>query len=357
MPKKVTMQQIADYAGVSKYAVSKALSGQPGVSDETREKIVKIATQLGYFLQKHAQPTPRTPSANSSRANTVVIVLPNIRMQHRESNFWGRIIDGITGALLENGLAMITVTEHAPENFLHILNPDGLLGIIGVGLITNSMLLEIRKFSVPFVLIDHEDETVTSDTLFMDNFDATRRLTNYLIGQGHEVIQFIGDINYSKSFYDRWLAFRTTLEMNNIPLFQNETLSRMLGVNREEHTLKIQQEIRTMAASSTLPTAFVCANDSIAISTIHALEREGIRVPDEVSVTGFDDIDDATDISPALTTVHVDKEILGIRAVEVLLRRLEKPDVPQEKLLLTGKVVFRDSVAPAFSGAIRAKRG
>ncbi|WAH44706.1 substrate-binding domain-containing protein [Alicyclobacillus fastidiosus] len=93
----------------------------------------------------------------------------------------------------------------------------------------------------------------------------------------------------------------------------------------------------------------VCANDSIAISAIHALTSLGIRVPEDVSVTGFDDIDDVLRVTPALTTVHVDKEAMGSRAVDMLLRRVEAPDAKREKLLLSGDVVFRDSVAQVQS--------
>lgn len=358
MAKKVTMQQIADYAGVSKYAVSKALSGQAGVSEETRIKIVKIATQLGYFLQRHTQPVSRPSTTHDGRkANTVVILLPNVRMQHRESTYWGRIIDGITMALKERGLAMITITEHSPDNFLQVLNPSGLSGIIGVGFVANPMLLEIRKLGVPFVLVDHEDESVPSDTLFVDNFGATRRLTNHLIAQGHTAIQFIGDIHFSQSFFDRWLAFRTALEESKIPVPQNENLTQVIGSERTQDTLRILDQIRQMSSSNCLPTAFVCANDSIAISAMRALGQADIRVPQNVSVTGFDDIDDTIDIRPALTTVHVHKEQFGARAVDVLLRRMANPEAPHEKVLVSGTVVFRDSVSPVLNGEFPSKRG
>lgn len=357
MGKKVTMQQIADHAGVSKYAVSKALSGQSGVSDDTRERIVKLATQLGYFMQQHPQPVPRNVSAVEGRkANTVVILMPNVRMQNRASTYWGRIVDGITGAIRENGLGMIIVTEHSPENFMQVLNPAGVLGIVGVGLVANSMLLEIRNLGVPFVLVDHEDEAVPSDSVFVNNFDATRQLTNYLIGHGHSNLQFVGDIHYSESFFERWLAFRTALEENGLPVNQHEGLLHGVGLTRLEHMTRISDQVQEMKRFGTLPTAFVCANDSIGISAILAVQKVGLRVPEDISVTGFDDIEDGLEVQPALTTVHVDKESLGARAVDMLLRRLSRPDVAREKLLLCGHVILRDSVSPIYE-AQRMARG
>ncbi|MFB5190223.1 LacI family DNA-binding transcriptional regulator [Alicyclobacillus fastidiosus] len=346
MSKKVTMQQIADQAGVSKYAVSKALSGQSGVSQETRDKIVKIATQLGYFIQPQVAAGARRPAAGDGRkANTVLILLQNVRMQNRASSYWGRIVDGMIEALKHQELNMMIVTEHSPEHFLGVLNPSGLLGIIGVGHVANPVLLEVRKLGIPCILVDHEDDTVPCDSLFINNFDASSRLTNYLIGVGHRRLQFIGDISFAESFFERWLAFRTALEKNGIPVDQNESFLREQGMSPEQQQDRIAQEVESMRVAGRLPSALVCANDSIAINAIRALTSLGIRVPEDVSVTGFDDIDDVFQVAPALTTVHVDKEAMGSRAVDMLLRRVEAPDAKREKLLLSGDVVFRDSVA------------
>jgi LacI family transcriptional regulator len=347
MPKRVTMQQIAEQAGVSKYAVSKALSGQSGVSEETRERIVKIAMQLGYFLQE--QP----PQAAKSRAtlrrkrqsNTIVVLMPNVRSQHRGSPYWGRIVDGIMQAIRARGLGMVIVTEHSAENLLQILNPSGMLGVIGVGMVPNPMLLEIHQLGIPFVLVDHEDPAIPSDCVFVGNLEATQRLTHYLIAQGHTDIQFVGDLQYAPSFKLRWLGFRMVLEENGIPVRQDPQLLRDIGMDRAGDSKRIAQWARGKLAAGELPSAFVCANDEIAISTIHALHQLGLRVPDDVSVTGFDDIDDAIEIEPKLTTVRVDKEQMGARAVDMLLRRVEHAGAVQEKLLLAGTIVFRESVA------------
>jgi LacI family transcriptional regulator len=338
------MQQIADHAGVSKYAVSKALSGQSGVSEETRERIVKIAMQLGYFLQDHPQQGSRA-TLRKRQTNTIVVLMPNVRFQHRASPYWGRIIDGITQSVRARGLGMIIVTEHSSENLLQILNPNGLLGVIGVGMVPNPMLLEIHRLGIPFVLVDHEDPAIPSDCVFVDNLQATQRLTHYLIAQGHTHIQFIGDIQFSPSFNLRWQGFRMVLEESGMEWKQDPELLRDVGLNRRGDTKRIVRLARAMLAEQALPSAFVCANDGIAISTIHALHQLGLRVPDDVSVTGFDDIDDAIEIEPKLTTVRVDKEQMGARAVDMLLRRVEHAGAVQEKLLLAGTIVFRESVA------------
>ncbi|WP_276355855.1 substrate-binding domain-containing protein [Cohnella caldifontis] len=350
MSKKITMQQIADHVGVSKFAVSKALSGKSGVSPDTREKIIQAATQLGYFAQKRNKPAAGRGSAGKSAPGarqTIVVLIPNVRFQTRQSAYWGRIIDGIAGALEEHRLGMMIVTEQATDQLAQLINPEAVLGLIGVGLISGQQLLEIRGLGIPFVLVDHEDPLIPSDTLFMNNYECERRVTNYLIGQGHRRFQFVGNIRFSRSFHDRWLGFRSMLEEQGIPLDQHPKLLEFEAMNGSEMTDTLEPVLRGLAERDELPTAFLCANDAIAICVMSALANMGIDVPGRVSVAGFDNIDDAALQAPTLSTVHVNKEALGRRAVGTLLWRIDNPDDPKEKILLAGDLVLRQSTAPA----------
>ncbi|MFC5404156.1 LacI family DNA-binding transcriptional regulator [Cohnella soli] len=349
MSKKMTMQQIADHVGLSKFAVSKALSGKSGVSPDTREKIIQAATQLGYFSQKRnklaaSRPTVPTRRPSTDR-DTIVVLLPNVREQNRQSTFWGRIIDGITEGLEINSLGMMIVTEHITDNFAKLINADAVLGLIGVGLISNQLLLEIRKLGIPFVLVDHEDSLIPSDVLFMNNYECVRKATNYLLGNGHNQLQFVGNVRHSRSFFDRWLGFRSLLEEQGFELLQENKLLEFEGINRSEMTEQLEPILRELKGAGRLPTAFVCANDSIAICMMTALMKLGVEVPGEVSICGFDNIEDASLFSPKLSTVHVNKEALGQRAVETLIWRISHPDAPKEKILLAGDFVPRESTA------------
>jgi LacI family transcriptional regulator len=350
MSKKITMQHIADHVGVSKFAVSKALSGKSGVSPDTREKIIHAATQLGYFAQKrNKRPVGRAVQSKSQPGsrNTIIVLIPNVRYQTRQSVYWGRIIDGITSALEEHHLGMMIVTEQIADNFSQLINPDAVLGLIGVGLISNQLLLEVRNLGIPFVLVDHEDPLIPSDALFMNNFECERRMTNYLLGHGHRSLQFVGNIRFARSFQERWLGFRSMLEEHQIPLDQDQRLLSFEGINRSEMTEELEPILRDLAERGKMPSAFVCANDSIAICVMTVLMKMGISVPQKVSVTGFDNIDDAALSNPTLSTVHVNKESLGRRSVETLLWRIDNPDGPKEKILLAGDIMLRQSTSSA----------
>lgn len=351
MAKKVTMQQIADLVGVSKFAVSKALSGKSGVSPQTREKIIQAASKLGYFAQKRNRlPGVREALAHKRTAgsrHTVVVLIPNVRYQNRQSVYWGRIIDGVSQALESAHLGMMIVTEQTADRFSQLINPDAVLGLIGIGHITNPLLLEVRNLGLPFVLVDHEDPLIPCDALFMNNYECERRVANYLLGQGHRRQQFVGNIRFSRSFHDRWIGFRSLFEEQQIPLVQDERLLAFEGDNRMEMTGALEPIIRDQAARGTLPTAYVCANDSIAICVTTILMKLGIAVPEQISVFGFDNIDDAALAQPALSTVHVNKEALGRRAVETLLWRINHPDEPKMTMMLAGDLQVRASTAPA----------
>jgi len=354
MNNKISMQRIADHVGVSKFAVSKALSGKPGVSPQTRDKIIQAATQLGYFTQKRIRKSSARPGATSIQQrtgsnSTVVVLIPNVRDQNRQSVYWGRIIDGISLSLLQRNLGMMIVTEQAVDSLTPLMNPDSVLGLIGVGMISGQLLLEVRNRGIPFVLVDHEDPLIPTDTIFMNNYECERRMVHYLLGIGHRWLQFAGNLRFSRSFHDRWLGYRSMLEEYRVPLDQDERLLDIEGVDHAEILNSLGPIVRDLAHRKSMPSAIVCANDAIAINLITILTSLGFDVPGQVSVAGFDDIDDAQLSVPALSTVNVNKEAMGRRAVETLLRRIDQAAEPNEKILLEGALVLRESTAPAHA--------
>ncbi|WP_127534581.1 LacI family DNA-binding transcriptional regulator [Paenibacillus kobensis] len=348
MTKKVTMQQIADHLGVSKYVVSKALSGKKGVSGATKERVIQVASQLGYFAQSSGYMKPiktgRDEEAlqESDIKQSVLVLMPNIRFQTRDSVYWGRILDGISARLEAKGIGMVIVMEQNVESFMHLLKPEGILGMIGVGEIASNMLLEIHRLGVPMILVDHEDPLIPSDTVFVNNYDCMYRLTKHLIGIGHRNIGFIGNDRYSRSFFDRFNGFRHALEEFEL-WDKHEQLTALENMERYDEPIKAWLLRRKKLRA--LPTAVVCANDSIAIDASRAIRELGLDVPSDISVTGFDNIDDAIRHSPPLTTVNVPKETLGSRAVDKLLERIGRPKEPLEKLFIVGEMMYRPSIA------------
>ncbi|MCL6457241.1 MAG: LacI family DNA-binding transcriptional regulator [Gorillibacterium sp.] len=346
MAKKITMQQIAAHLGVSKYVVSKALSGKAGVSAVTRERVLQTAAQLGYYVSKsvNIKEDPFYSIAEkkaSTIKRTVVVLMPNIRFQTKKNLYWGRILEGISSEIEAKNLSMVIITERN-EQVLNLFHKEELLGAIVVGKAASGPLLDIHRAEIPLVLIDHDDPLVPADSVFVNNYDCTARLTSHLIGLGHRAMRFIGPINYSRSFLERWIGFRMTLEEHRLEPVREENIP--YQTDRAENAEAIAKWLHEIMATDDRPTALMCANDDLALATLMALKGLGIRVPEEMTVTGFDNIEDAYHSEPGLSTINVPKEALGKRAVETLLLRLDNPNAPYGKYLMVGEMILRESV-------------
>ncbi|WP_238996609.1 LacI family DNA-binding transcriptional regulator [Paenibacillus pinistramenti] len=340
----MTMQQIAEQVGVSKFAVSQALSGKPGVGEETRMRIVQAANELGYswkakFIKKE-RPAGEPKGKTSAAKGTVIILMPNVRFQSRESLFWGKIIDGVSAALAEREVGVMMVTESYSEHLLKSINPEGVLGLIGIGYIATQLLLEIRYAGIPFVLIDHEDALVPSDTVFMNNYDCMKQMTSLVLQTGRRDLRFAGSPGYSRSFHDRWLGFRIAMEEAGLQMFRAED-DPFLQMEEDAYLI-VEREIPQLVEQGKLPSAFICANDFFAFLIVKSLIANGVKVPEDVAVTGFDHTDEEPSL-PALSTIHVPNAILGKRAVEMLFDRLAAPDRPFEKTMIHGSLLLRES--------------
>lgn len=351
MVKKVTMQQIADQLGVSKFVVSKALSGKGGVSESTRERVIQAASQLGYFTQPrgYGQTRKQQPEASPtvSGRQSVLVLMPNVRFQTPESLYWGRILNGVTETLENSGFGVVILSDQRLDAVTSILNPDGFLGLIGIGQISTPLLLEVHRIGLPTVLVDHEDPLIPADTVFAGNVDASMRLTNHLIGCGHRNLHFIGSTRFSSSFRDRWNGFRNALEEHGLPVQDaTDPMNTLSGVDGADYEQELQRWLVKRRKQRTLPTAIVCANDDVALVVLRNLEPLGIRVPEDISLVGFDNIHESGSPSslPALTTVHVPKEAMGRRAALRLLERTRDPQAPLEKILIVSELVLRGSV-------------
>ncbi|AOZ92030.1 substrate-binding domain-containing protein [Paenibacillus crassostreae] len=332
MKGKVTVQEIADLAGVSKFAVSRALSGKSGVSVQTREMILKVAGQLGYFKNEPKRLGNRIDDNKSQKSTgTILVLFPNVRYQNNESLYWGPVFDGISTRLNQKGLDILTLTEPTSDNLFSLLNPDAIQGIITVGSITTSILLDIHRLNIPVVMVDHMDPAYHCDSIFSDNFMCMKELMTKLYSKGYKKYQYIGNIKDAASFNERWIAYQTSLVEFNI---ENSQILSLLGSDTEHY-----ESIATALRTGELPDVFVCANDTTAFYIIDTLQQLGIEVPNQCAVTGFDNTHKA---SPILATVDVKIEILGMRAVDQILWRIDNHESPFEKKLLYADTILRE---------------
>ncbi|RAP76163.1 LacI family DNA-binding transcriptional regulator [Paenibacillus montanisoli] len=337
---KVKIQEIADFAGVSKFAVSRALSGKSGVSERTREMIMKAAGQLGYF--KASEPARFTGELHEhdegKRSGTIVVLFPNVRYQNRDSVYWGPVFDGVNTRLSQRGLDIITLTEPSGEHVFSLLKPEAIQGVITIGTVSTQILLDIKRMNIPVVMIDHSDPALHCDTIFADNYSCMQELMTKLISKGYRKFQYVGSIKDAPSYFERWIAFRTALENYEIELNQDPQL-----IGPDAHDMYLLFSKITLGE---LPEVFVCAHDVNARYLIEELRKLGIEVPAQCAVTGFDN---TCDNYPILGTVNVNKELLGMRAVDQILWRILNPNSAYEKKLIYGDIIIRDQYGYSLS--------
>lgn len=325
MAEKVTMESIAARLGVSKNAVSLALRGMPGLGDELRAAILETAAAMGYRY--------RAAGKSQDTAAICVAVSQNVR---EGGEFFNEVLSGIEAAAREAGAVCNMVwyggPDGGPEPPLCVANGTA-GGIVCVGIFQKEQISALAGFGLPLVLVDHYIDGVRVDSVLSDNVGGACALVSAMLGAIGGDIGYVGNMDYSPSFFDRWLGYVKA--------------HRLAGrAWREEYVLRYPSEAAGLAR---LPSAFFCCNDTNAVTLMKELSRLGKAVPGDVAVAGFDDSVFATSVHPELTTVRVDKGLMGRKAVGRLLQLIANPGQAAETLLLAPELVARES-APVVIG-------
>jgi Transcriptional regulators len=343
--KKVTLQMIADKVGVSKALVSKALAGDPAVSDETRERIWQTAQEMGYRFD-----ALRKKSFNI-RTGNIAVLMPEFYLCDME--FWGRVIRGIDRELAAHNVSMMMSgldLSQDPEDSLPVLIKERKVdGLLLLGHTPKDTVALLERLDLPMVLVDSDANHGRLDHVMANNRQGAFEATMHLLESGHRTIAFVGDAETAWSFRERERGFEeAVLAFRQSSGATIETVKiRGIGVSGTGNYVRPQFPEQLQAAvRSRQATGVFCANDMMAIETIRLLQTWNLDCPADVSVVGFDDIAMAELTNPKLTTVRVPKETIGTRAARLLLERLQsgRPFVP-ELVLLSTELVRRGSVA------------
>lgn len=335
MPKKVTMETIAKKLGISKNTVSLTLRGIPGISESTRNAILETAHEMGYQYK----------AANEKKIVTRNLCLVIAKSTLDSIGFFSLIQLGIEDEAKKNNINTIIHYYDESEEQFEVPNciRDAIIsGIITLGSISRKTIDAIIAFNLPVVMVDNYYDDLAMDCILTDNQCGGYLATKYLIEFGHNKIGFLGDIFASISFYDRYQGYLKALKQYQ---FKLNTGYSVIDKKLEDLALEdIFDTINNIKFKVGLPTAFVCCNDAEAITVIKALKTMGIAIPDEISVIGFDDIETARNITPELTTMNIQKELMGKRAVCKLLKKINGENNVAEKVLLSAGLVKRQSV-------------
>jgi len=303
------------------------------VADSTREAVLSAAVQVGYIA----------PSEEG-----LLTSLGIIKRGYREGSthydpFYMSIISAIEQECQRRDIKVLYTTAETdalhrmrelPSLLVYPQTPAFLL--VGIRLVQKDVdyLLEQKR---PVILIDSYAPTTIFDSVLTDNTDGAEQAVNYLIRAGHRHIGFVGgDDDEYPSIVERYDGYLHGLKRNRILDYYNAPC---LYSNEEAY----QATIDLLARAPEI-TALCIRNDRTAMVVYRALNDLGLSVPNDISVIGFDDWEPAKDMIPALTTVHVDTERMGILAVERMIHRFNHPEEPITKIVLGTYIVERASV-------------
>jgi LacI family transcriptional regulator len=348
----MNLEQIAKKAGVSKSAVSFALNGKPGIGAETRERILRIAGEFGYLPKARA-----AGAAEIAATSLTFLAFANsgiVLEQYYQQPFFRELIHFIEERCRTRGYSLLfsTIDMSSLEKGIRTIAEDKRSdGVILLG--TNLSPQQIEHISSllgpRLVVLDTYYDTLPVHFVGINNYMGAYQAGKHLCESGHRRFGYLSSNVRIPNFEERRLGFTAALREYGLSVRQEDmfTAAPTLLSSQEELRMQLQQHLLSGRA---LPSALFCECDYMAISALKTMAELGIRVPDEVSVVGFDNITEAMIVSPELTTVHVEKERMAQLAVDVLIESLEREPESTIKTKVDTRLIERLSSGPLATG-------
>lgn len=335
----VTLKEVAERAGVSIGTASQALNQRGSVADGTRLRVLDAARTLGYPLK-----------LNSVEREDVRLSMIGMLIKHdlnypvEVNPFYSHVQAGVERECRNHHInlmyAAVEVDEsNHPVIWPSLLNEKQLDGLLLIGTFLDPLVDFVHeRTNTPIVLIDSYATERAFDTVLIDNVQGTRLVMDHLLAQGHKHIGLVGyNPKSPPSFQDRHAAYQETLRVHGIV--------RSYVADSFHSTRSAYEATQRLLRTSPEVTAIFGCMDLAAIGALNAAQDMQLTVPHDLSIAGFDNIDLAGEVRPALTTVHVHKNWMGMIGVRRLIERVQYPEQPPTSTLLATRLVVRDSVA------------
>lgn len=326
-----TIREVAEKAGVSPTTVSHVVNSTRFVSEDVRQRVLEAMRQLNY------RPNALARSLRRGETHTLGLILPD-----SANPFFAEISHSIESAAFGHGYSVILCNtendinkERLYTEVLENKQVDGMIFVAAGG--DREALAEIVRKGLPLVVVDREMGDLELDTVVTDNFHGGLIAAQHLIASGHRLIACITGPSNITPTSDRVSGFRAALKQANILADES------LFVRGDFHAPSGYEVTMHLLQRVPRPTAIFVCNDMMAIGGIRAASQLGLRVPDDVSIVGFDDIELASYTTPPLTTVAQPKQEIGSQAVEQILERMRTPTLPPRRTVLTPRLVIRES--------------
>ncbi|MGD7058222.1 LacI family DNA-binding transcriptional regulator [Rossellomorea aquimaris] len=313
-----TLKDVAKEANVSVSTASYAINGSSLITKETREKVLMAAKKIGY------RPNASAKNLKKNKSEIIGFFLSGFT-----GPFFNEILEGVQDVVIKNGYEMVVCASNSKHRLLVESYVDG--AIILNFHVDDHTIDFLANEKMPIVALDREMNNPHIKNVLLQNKVGIELAVKHLVDNGHQRIGFIGGSYDSFDGEMRLAGYKESLKKYNVPFNEEDVIRARFT---EISSLLVMDEY--IKKNDIYPTAFVCANDEMAMGAIKALQQNGISVPNNVAIVGFDDIALSKHFNPPLSTVRIQKKLWGKTAAEVLFKMLDKqydfepPEIPIE---------------------------
>lgn len=330
-----TLKHVATLAGVTPSVVSRVVNGDTRLSirEETRSRILKIVEELGY------RPNAVARSLRLKTTESIAMVLPDIA-----NPFFSVIIKGAQKAASERGISLILCdTEEDPvkeRNYIELLAGKRTDGILLASISIEDETLDlVNKYHIPYILVNRTTGNANESYVMFDDVNGAIYAVEHLISLGHRSIAHIAGLLYTATGLGRLEGYRKTLKKYNINFASEYVVETEF---KEEGGFMAMKKLLKLKKP---PTSVFAANDLIALGALAAISDEGLSVPGDISIVGFNDIWIAKSANPPLTTVRCPLYDMGYIASEILINKIKGVPIDNDKVVLKTELITRNSTS------------
>ncbi len=328
---KVTMADVAKKVGVSTVSVHNALCGQKGISDEMRQRILQTAEEMGY------QPRKNMVHKDWDRTKNIGVLVAEKYLKEYRSFYCVMYKEMAIAATDKNCMTAVEILEGQEKGTYQLPKlamGNRVEGLIILGEVNRDYIRFLKRHvKIPIVFLDFYDKDLAKDAVISDSFYGMYLMTEYLIENGHEKLAFVGSIHATSSILDRYCGFSRSLLEHRLEL-------------PEEWVIEDRDEEGSVefALPEHLPQAFVCNCDLAAGLVIEKLEERGLRVPEDISVVGFDNYLYPGMADKKITSYQVNMKAMVRTALDKILKQIGSKNSGRGLEIVTGKIVEKESV-------------
>ena len=335
MERRATLQDVAAKAGVTKATVSYILNGKKTFSEETRQRVMDAIEELGYIPNLSA----RTLTQRSSKLIGIVVPQTEGSRLMFQNDFYAEILGSIEFHARQSGYHIIISATDANESYLRLARERNLDGIIVIGMYPDEFYQQMKKSQIPIVLVDSYCNDHYYHNIRIDDAYGSYLATRHVLSKGHRNVAFFcGQLKENGVMKKRLIGYKDALREYQITFDYQYVFEGSI-----DYASGIDSAGRLLA--SRLPaTAVVAAADILAIGAMKGFYEQGVRVPDDISVMGFDDLEISQYLTPGLTTVRQEISQKGEKAVRLLIDNINEPNLTKQEQILPIKLVERGSV-------------